>query len=153
DSGDLPSLSRQVRQILDAHGLEETKIFATGDLDEHRISALVSNGAPIDGFGVGTALTTVSDAPALGVVYKLVEIERQGQRVGVVNHSPEKQTWPLRKQVWRTESRGRFVGDLIAADDEAGPPDAQPLLRRVMVDGRRTSPPVSLDVSRSRCRV
>jgi nicotinate phosphoribosyltransferase len=153
DSGDLASLSRQVRQILDAHGLEETKILATGDLDEHRIAALVSRGVPIDGFGVGTALTTVSDAPALGVVYKLVEIERQGQRVGVVKHSPDKQTWPLRKQVWRTESGGQFVSDLIAADDEAGPPGAQPLLLRVMVGGRRTSPPVPLAVSRSRCRL
>ena len=62
--------------MLDAGGLRETKIFASGDLDEHRVAALLEAGALIDGFGVGTALSTCSDAPALGGVYKLVEIER-----------------------------------------------------------------------------
>ena len=50
----------------------------SGDLDEHRIAQLLADGAPIDAFGVGTALSTSSDAPALGGVYKLVEIERDG---------------------------------------------------------------------------
>ena len=69
DSGDLLALSRQVRQIFDEGDLAATRILVSGDLDEHRIQALVRGGAPIDGFGVGTAISVVSDAPALGGVY------------------------------------------------------------------------------------
>ena len=54
DSGDLLTLSRQVRQIFDEGGLAATRILVSGDLDEYRIQALVRAGAPIDGFGVGT---------------------------------------------------------------------------------------------------
>ena len=56
----------------------DTRIFVSGDLDEHRIAQLLADAAPIDAFGVGTSLSTSSDAPALGGVYKLVEIERDG---------------------------------------------------------------------------
>ena len=94
DSGDLATLSRAVRRILNEAGLTETQIFATGDLDEHRIDQIVASGAPVDGFGVGTALTTVDDAPAMSTVYKLVEIERSGERVRVVKLSSGKETWP-----------------------------------------------------------
>src|SRR5262249_54333999 len=88
DSGDIASLSRQVREILDTAGLRETKIFVSGDLDERRIAGLVDAAAPVDGFGVGGALSTSSDAPSLAGVYKLVEIERGGARVPLVKLSP-----------------------------------------------------------------
>jgi len=65
DSGDLAAHARQVRQILDAGGLQQATIFASGNLDEYRLHALLSSAAPIDGFGVGTALDISSDAPAL----------------------------------------------------------------------------------------
>ena len=65
DSGDLAGLSQVVRARLDAGGLTETKILVSGDLDEHRIAELISSGAPIDGFGVGTALSTVADASSI----------------------------------------------------------------------------------------
>ena len=58
DSGDLNQLSREVRRVLDLGGRAQTRIVASGDLDEHRVAALVAAGAPIDGFGVGTALST-----------------------------------------------------------------------------------------------
>src|SRR5262249_49711988 len=79
DSGDLDALARQARVILDERGRTGVKIMASGDLDEFRIAALVAGGAPIDGFGVGTELITSRDAPALAMVYKLVEVEGQGR--------------------------------------------------------------------------
>ncbi len=61
--------------ILDAAGLRDCAIFASGNLDEHRVRALVDAGAPIASFGVGTSLTTSSDAPCLDAVYKLQEYD------------------------------------------------------------------------------
>src|SRR5579862_3316890 len=81
DSGDLNETSRAVRRILDDGGLKTTRIFASGDLDEWRIAELLGSGAPVDAFGVGGALTTSSDAPLLGGVYKIVAMERQGHDV------------------------------------------------------------------------
>jgi len=75
DSGDLSTLSREVRQILDQHDRCSVKILASGDLDENEIDRLLVAKAPIDGFGLGTELITSRDAPALSMVYKLVEIE------------------------------------------------------------------------------
>jgi nicotinate phosphoribosyltransferase len=154
DSGDLDALSREVRRILDEGGLRSTKIFATGDLDEHRIAALVAAGAPVDGFGVGTALSTVSDAPALAAVYKLVDLCLPGDReaMRVVKLSPGKKTWPGQKQVWRFMRDGRASGDLVAADEEPAPSDAVPLLKPAMRAGRRLflSPP--LPDLRDECR-
>ena len=63
DSGDLESLARGVRNILDDHDRKSVKILASGDLDESRIEQLLAASAPIDGFGVGTELITSRDAP------------------------------------------------------------------------------------------
>ena len=94
DSGDFLELSRQVRAIFDAAGLTSTRILVSGDLDENRIRNLIAAGAPIDAFGVGTALTTSEDAPALGGVYKLVQLQ-EGQRVrDVMKRNTGKATWP-----------------------------------------------------------
>jgi nicotinate phosphoribosyltransferase len=153
DSGNIVDMSRAVRGILDAGGLERTKIFVSGDLDEWRIADLVARGAPVDAFGVGGALSTASDAPSLGGVYKLVEIERAGRTVPLMKLSPDKETSPGSKQIWRTfDADGIAAGDLVALAEEAGPPDGQPLLRRVMVGGRREQPRASLEVSRQQCR-
>jgi nicotinate phosphoribosyltransferase len=70
DSGDLPSVARQVRTLLDELGAVKTRIVLTGDLDEYSIAAL--GAAPVDGYGVGTALVTGSGAPTAALVYKLV---------------------------------------------------------------------------------
>ena len=138
DSGELPELSRRVRAVLDEGGLHATRILVSGDLDEDRIEALVSEGAPIDAFGVGTALSTSLDAPALGGVYKLVEVERGGGMAPVVKLSAGKQTVGGAKQVWRVVRDGTAVGDWIGRADEPPPEDARPLLQPVMVQGRRT---------------
>jgi len=151
DSGDLVAISREVRQVLDAGGLQATRIVVSSDLDEHRIAEMIGSGAPIDGFGVGTSVSTSSDAPALSGVYKLAEIERQGQMVGVAKRSPGKQTYPCSKQVWRVMRHGHAVRDIIALADATPPPDARPLLTHVMVDGKRQALP-SLAITRERCR-
>lgn len=101
DSGNLEQLSFRVRKILDDAGLPDAKIFATGDLNEHKIHELMAAHAPIDSFGVGTDLATSSDAPALGVIYKMVEIERAGERRFTTKLSEDKRTLPGAKQIFR----------------------------------------------------
>jgi nicotinate phosphoribosyltransferase len=135
DSGDLLELSKQVRAILDEAGMRRTKIFASGDLDEFKIADLIAAGAPIDLFGVGTDLSTSRDAPALGGVYKLVEVEFDGRVAPKMKLSRDKATYPYRKQVWRaTAGDGSFAGDVIARADETDLPGA-PLLALVMREG------------------
>src|SRR5262249_10387303 len=98
DSGDLAALSSDARRILDGAGFPGVEILVSGDLDEHRIAALLDRNAPIDAFGVGTRLGTSADAPYVGMVYKLVE-QGGAPRVKL---SPGKHTRPGRKQVWRS---------------------------------------------------
>lgn len=146
DSGDLVQLAKAVRAILDDGGQQHVEIFASGDLDEHRIAEVVSAGAPVDAFGVGTQLGTSGDAPSLGAVYKLAESAR-GPRIKL---SRGKATLPGRKQVWRVAGPdGTSDHDVVALDDE-DVPGARPLLRRVMAGGSRTAPDEPLDVVRRR---
>jgi nicotinate phosphoribosyltransferase len=152
DSGDIVALSRRVRGMLDAAGLRDTTIFASGDLDEWRIADMVGAGAPIDGFGVGAALSTSSDAPTLGTVYKLVEIERTGGPVPIMKFSPGKQSYPGRKQAWRIAGAAGAVEDLIDLADTHEPVRGQPLLKRVMVNGRREVASPGMTDLRARCR-
>ena len=152
DSGDLNTTSRAVRRILNDGGLAATRIFASGDLDEWRIAELVAAGAPIDAFGVGGALTTSSDAPLLGGVYKIVAMERGGRDVPMMKRSPGKETLPGVKQVWRTFTGKSAAGDVIGLADEPGPSGAQPLLKCVMTDGRRVEAPRTIDDLRQACR-
>lgn len=131
DSGDIDSLSREVRAILDQAGLREAKIFATGDLDEYRIAKFVSSGAPIDAFGVGTQLTTSADAPALSAVYKLVEFQSDDRVRYAAKLSDEKSTVPGAKQIYRTASH-----DTLGLYNECSPQfGGEPLLHPVIVGG------------------
>ena len=150
DSGDLVSLSRGVREILDAGGLSQTRILVSGDLDENSIAALLDARAPIDGFGVGTRLVTSEDAPALGGVYKLVEIEDVGVRRLVVKTSEGKATWPGRKQVWRVMRGAQAVHDIVSLAEEPAVPGAVPLLHQTVWRGSASTFD-SLEAARSRC--
>lgn len=136
DSGDLLEKSREVRSILDEHGLREVKIIASGDLNEYRIEKLVEAGAPIDSFGVGTDLATSRDVPALSVVYKLVEINRGGHVEYKAKFSEEKVYCPGRKQLFRFRQGGKYHHDVIARYDEAYS-NSEPLLQPLMRNGRR----------------
>jgi len=148
DSGDLGTLAKEARAILDSADRRATKILASNDLDEWRIAALVRDGAPIDSFGVGTELITSRDAPALSMVYKLVAIDGQGR----VKLAPGKRTYPLAKQVFRTtDGQGRFAGDHVTRSDETA--DGEPLLIPVVRDGVLVGELPSLGAIRDRCRV
>ena len=145
DSGDLTVLSKKVRRILDDGGLADVMILASGGLDEDSIRSMLHDGAPIDGFGVGTSLTTSSDAPALDCAYKLQEYAGVPRR----KHSAGKATWPGRKQVWRSYgSDGRMSGDVISLETDAQ--DGEPLIQIVMRRGRRIGPRPSLSDIRTR---
>lgn len=133
DSGDLAALARHTRRRLDEAGFDRMQILASGGLDEHEIHRLVHDeGAPIDGFGVGSALGVSDDAPTLDSVYKLVAYDGRP----VHKTSTGKAIWPGPKQVWRAPD---WSHDTIALADEPRPePGHRPLLEEVMRDGERT---------------
>jgi nicotinate phosphoribosyltransferase len=121
DSGDLEYLSKKVRARLDAAGLEDAAIIASNELDEHIIQQLITRGAPVDSWGVGTNLVTGGGDPALSGVYKIAA--RWGNDGWVptikVSNNPDKVTNPGVKQVWRfTGSGGSPLADLICLVDE-----------------------------------
>ena len=132
DSGDLGELAHRVRSILDEGGLPTTTIFASGDLDEYQLRTLISQGAPIDGFGIGTRLDTSADRPYLDCAYKLQEYAGQPRR----KRSIGKATWPGRKQVWRHyDAQDRMHGDIVGLENDCH--SGEPLLIPVMRSGRR----------------
>ena len=147
DSGNLGTLARSVRAILDTGGLTDVSIFASGGLDEDEIANLLADDAPIDGFGVGTGMTTSSDAPYLDCAYKLQEYAGVARR----KQSPGKATWPGRKQVWRRYAAdGTMVGDVLSVEDD--PQSGEALLVPVMTAGRRLSAKPSLEGIRDHVR-
>lgn len=146
DSGDLPTLARSVRGILDDGGLTDVGIFASGGLDEEALLRMSREGVPIDGFGIGTRLVTSYDAPALDCAYKIQEYAGVPRR----KRSAGKATWPGRKQVWRRFGPDtRMAGDVLSleGDEQSG----EPLLVPVMRDGRMLEPLPTLADARERC--
>ncbi|MBI5427301.1 MAG: nicotinate phosphoribosyltransferase [Nitrospinae bacterium] len=138
DSGDLDRHARDVRRILDAGGLREVRIFASGNLDEYALREFMEKGSPADGFGIGSRLTTSADAPYLDCVYKLVEYAGRPRR----KLSEAKDTWPGGKQVFRRYEDGRMKEDTVALEGE--PVEGEPLLQAFMRGGRRRRPPDSV---------
>ncbi len=133
DSGDIVAQSREVRRILDNAGMQTAKIFATNDLNEYRLAEIVRSGAPIDAFGVGTQLATSADAPALSVVYKLVELRKDKAVSYAAKFSDEKSTLPGAKQIYRYPGH-----DMVALGSECNSDfsGGEPLIRPVFVGGR-----------------
>ncbi len=147
DSGDLRTEAIEARRILNEAGLHRVKIFASGNLDEKVIARLLSDNAPIDGFGVGTEMGVSSDAPTLDIVYKLVEYAGRGR----IKLSPGKWVLPGRKQVFRVERDGIADHDVVATHEEEL--DGRPLLEPVMRSGVRLAAGCpTLDEVRDRCR-
>ena len=146
DSGDLARECRTVRHILDAQGCQEIQIVVSGGLDEYAIEDLVKNAAPVDAFGVGTALDVAADAPALDMAYKLQEYAGKARR----KCSPGKATWPGVKQVFRERGTQRqIVRDAVALSEEVVAGEA--LLVEVMREGRAVAPPTPLAQIRAYC--
>ncbi|MFO1309110.1 MAG: nicotinate phosphoribosyltransferase [Burkholderiales bacterium] len=145
DSGDLVAHARNVRAILDAGGLRAATIFASGNLDEHRLAEIAAARAPIDACGVGTRMNTSADAPYLDCAYKLQEYDGRPRR----KRSEGKATWPGRKQVFRRYAAdGTLAGDTLTVVGDEAP--GEPLLVPVMRGGRRLAPSPALDRVRER---
>ncbi|MCH4165882.1 MAG: nicotinate phosphoribosyltransferase [Lentilactobacillus diolivorans] len=123
DSGDMAYLSKRVREVLDAAGYPNTKIYASNDLDETTIASLKMQHAKIDVWGVGTKVITAFDQPALGAVYKMVSVEDSNGKMTdtiKISGNAEKVSTPGKKQVWRiTDARdGKSEGDYVTLSDE-----------------------------------
>jgi nicotinate phosphoribosyltransferase len=147
DSGDLLALSQQSRKLLDENGRRHVKLFASGQLDEEKITKLVTQRAPIDGFAVGSSLS-IANSLALNAVYKLVAVaERPGSWEPVVKLTLGKRSYPWPKQVYRTASDdGSYAQDVIAWDREALVGEKQ--LTCVMKQGQLTSKLPTVEMSR-----
>ncbi|MGK7933144.1 MAG: nicotinate phosphoribosyltransferase [Microcystaceae cyanobacterium] len=138
DSGDLMALSKTVRSIL-----PNTKIFASGDLDEWEIDRLKASGAKIDGYGLGTKLVTGN--PVNGV-YKLVEIKG----IPTIKQSSQKMTYPGKKQIFRRIIKGRIQGDRLGLIDDTAHEHERPLLRLMMHLGQPVLQKESIGTIRQR---
>ncbi len=175
DSGDLFYLSKKIRKKLDDAGLKDAKIIVSNDLNEEIIHQLVTDGAPIDIWGVGTQLVTGGNDSAFGGVYKLAAKEADGEFIPTikVSNNAEKTTNPGIKQVYRFfDGEGIAAGDLIALDSEKmefGRPykfyhpvyfhekyiiegycKIKPMLELKMKRGKRLFPPESLEKIKNR---
>jgi nicotinate phosphoribosyltransferase len=135
DSGDLLSISKKVREILDKNGLGYVKIFASGDLDEYAVEKLVKSGAKIDAFGVGTRMSTSYDRPYVDVVYKLSGKVEDGTFVPAMKLSKGKITLPGKKQIFRQKDRnGKYAKDILGLEHEKL--SGELLLTKIMEKGR-----------------
>ncbi len=142
DSGDMVSLSREVRKIFDDAGLYDVKIYASSGFDEFKIAKVISEGATIDAFGVGTKVGVSADAPFVDVVYKMVRFKGRDVR----KLSPGKVTLAGEKQVFRTsDQNGRYLEDIIGRRDEIIA-EGKPLLEKVMENGNLLRPHPQLQV-------
>ncbi|MBW2317533.1 MAG: nicotinate phosphoribosyltransferase [Deltaproteobacteria bacterium] len=148
DSGDMVSLSREVRKILDEEGLHDSKIFASGNFDEYKIEKTIKEGAKIDAFGVGTKMGVSADAPYLDVVYKLVQYSGRP----IMKWSTGKSNLPGEKQVFRkTDGKGRFKEDILGLKDESFG-ETKSLMGDVIRNGKSLRSHPSLQTVRDRFR-
>ncbi len=144
DSGDLADHARRVRDILDRGGLQDVRIFASGGIDEAVLAQFVAAGVPIDGYGIGTSLTTSSDAPALDCAYKLQAYAGLPKR----KRSEGKATWPGAKQVYRHyDADGTIAQDVLTLADDRQ--DGAPLLRPCVRNGVRAGAQPDLAAARA----
>jgi len=144
DSGNLPALATEVREILDSNRCEDISIFCSGSLDEYVLATEFQN-VPADGFGIGTHLDVSADAPYLDCAYKIQEYAGTARR----KKSPGKATWPGRKQVYRRfDIDGSIQGDVLAEISEDF--DGKALLEPVMRNGERLALSPALTAVRER---
>ncbi len=144
DSGDIAAISKRVRQILAEEGLDYAKILASGGFDEFKIAKVLAAGGEVDHFAVGTKMGVAADAPYFDIAYKLVKYAGRP----VMKLSTGKVTLVDKKQIFRFyDGKGKMARDIIALRDEAIP-DGQPLLEKVMAEGKITKDLPGLKASR-----
>jgi nicotinate phosphoribosyltransferase len=171
DSGDLAYLSKACRRRLNEAGFAGVKILVSSDVDEYVIRDLKAQGCPIDIFGVGTRLATAFQEPALNGVYKLCAL-RHGdvwEPKLKLSSNPAKSTIPGRKQLWRWEHDGAYLGDCLTLVEEPPPvrmihpefahqrtelsaTELRPLLEARILQGRRLDDADSLTAARDRAQ-
>lgn len=146
DSGDLAALARAVRKIFDEAGFRDVKIIGSGGLDEYDLAGFSDAGVPYDSYGVGTRMGVSADQPWLDMAYKLVQ--QNGRPV--LKLSSGKSYYPGPKQIFRLQDGGRKLKkDVIALRDETLP-GGEPLLEKVMEDGKTLGAYPSLNDIRAR---
>ena len=138
-------LSKKARKILGTE-FNRTNIFVSDNLDEYQIDTMLSQGAPVAGFGVGTRLITGANynsltreggVSALNGIYKFAEnTDEAGKAIPSMKFtsSKEKATLPGRKQTWRRFKDGKYLEDIITLWDERVD-DAQPLMVPIILKG------------------
>jgi nicotinate phosphoribosyltransferase len=156
DSGNLLSLSKKAKKILEKGGFKRAKIIASGDLDEFRIDQLKKGRAPIHIWGVGTRLVTGFGQGALGGVYKLAAIEGAGgewkYRIKL-SDDPAKSSIPGILQARRYfDKKGFFQKDVIydILKGISPKPKGRDLLVPVFRRGRQVYHLPSIGASRAR---
>jgi nicotinate phosphoribosyltransferase len=136
DSGDLADLAPIVRNKLDQAGHPHAMIMASGNLNEDKLLLFQLEGLPIDAYGVGTDLVVSGDHPTCDLVYKLVEVEKDGQRIPKLKKSVDKTTIPFRKKIMRRIDHQHFTHDLLIDwEDQLPEQEHIPLLQPILRDG------------------
>lgn len=144
DSGDLAYLSTIARnyffQIANEYNIEYFKsllIMASNDINEETILSLNDQGHSLDSFGIGTHLVTCQQQPALGCVYKMVEIDSQ-PRIKL-SHDVEKVTIPGKKNAYRLYGNEGFaLIDILQRSTENAPKvDEKVLCRHPFQESKR----------------
>ncbi|EGI64479.1 Nicotinate phosphoribosyltransferase [Acromyrmex echinatior] len=136
DSGDLAYLSNVARDIFEKIAIKydipwfaKLMICVSNDINEQTIISLNEQDHKIDCFGIGTHLVTCQRQPALGCVYKMVEINNK-PRIKL-SQEVEKITIPARKNAYRLYgSDGYALIDLLQLTTEDPPQVMQKILCR-----------------------
>ena len=123
DSGDISYLTRKIRKRLDEAGYPDCKIVVSNSLDEYIIREMLSQGAPVDTFGVGERLITSRSEPVFGGVYKLCAVEDENGNLTPkikISENVAKITTPHFKKLWRFYERatGKAIADVLSLFDE-----------------------------------
>lgn len=142
DSGDIPTLVKKVRELLDRNGFTDIKIIVSGGVDEYVIERWKE--LPIDGYGVGTKFVTSSDRPYLDMAYKLVEYAGQPK----FKLSEGKRTYPFKKQVFRFYSGGKFHYDFVTKYGTEV--EGEPLVEKIMEKGQLLKEKENWKIARER---
>lgn len=134
DSGDLGYLSMECARVFDQLAKQrpvfaKLSIVASNDINEAVLHAIAKEPHAITSYGIGTNLVTCEAQPALGCVYKLVEID--GRPRMKLSQELGKVLIPGRKKAYRLYGEdGRPILDVMVRASEQAPTVGQRILCR-----------------------